>query len=194
MPPEYGGRAVIGKHDTTGVSRAASGATLSPADTWRLCLELLNQRPLIPTGRTPQHERCLSPPTGTEGLALHRRAALAARRGPRLRRLRTHPRPPARPRRPRANRGPDRRRRGRPDHGHRAPGRLRLHLPRGPGARRRTHLRAARGPARCPGRALTRPRPQPTPAHAGPQAHQQCDRRTHPPSPALRTSTVATAC
>lgn len=47
MPPEYGGRAVIGKHDTTGVSRAASGATLSPADTWRLCLELLNQRPLI---------------------------------------------------------------------------------------------------------------------------------------------------
>ena len=47
VPPGYGGRVVVGKYDTTGVSRAASDATLSPTDTWRLCLELLNQRPLI---------------------------------------------------------------------------------------------------------------------------------------------------
>lgn len=47
VPPGYGGRVVVGKYDTTGVSRAASDATLSPIDTWRLCLELLNQRPLV---------------------------------------------------------------------------------------------------------------------------------------------------
>lgn len=47
LPPEYGGRAVIGKHDTTGVSRTAYGATLSPAETWQIFLELLNTRSRI---------------------------------------------------------------------------------------------------------------------------------------------------
>lgn len=45
LPPEYGGRAVAGKHDTTGVSRDASAAT--PEQTWQLALPLLNTRPLL---------------------------------------------------------------------------------------------------------------------------------------------------
>lgn len=47
LPPGYGGRVVAGKYDTTGVSRAASDATLTPAETWQLALATLNQRPLI---------------------------------------------------------------------------------------------------------------------------------------------------
>lgn len=47
LPPGYGGRVVAGKYDTTGVSRAASDATLSPTETWQLALATLNQRPLI---------------------------------------------------------------------------------------------------------------------------------------------------
>lgn len=47
VPPEYGGHVVGGKHDTTGVSRDASEAPLSPTETWQLALAALNQRPLI---------------------------------------------------------------------------------------------------------------------------------------------------
>lgn len=46
VPPGYGGRVVVGKYDTTGVSRAASDATLSPhqPDPWLLTQSISPRR------------------------------------------------------------------------------------------------------------------------------------------------------
>lgn len=70
LPPGYGGRVAVGKYDTTGVSRAASDATLSPAYTWRACLELLNQRATVR----------LSKPRGVDGIQYTKDLARKAER------------------------------------------------------------------------------------------------------------------
>lgn len=46
-PQGYGGGAVVGNPDTTGVSRAPASAPPTPIDTWQACLPLLTQRTSI---------------------------------------------------------------------------------------------------------------------------------------------------